>query len=877
MPSLWSSLLARARALLARDSHEELDDELRFHLEMESQALQRAGLAPDAARGEARRRFGGVDRYREELRDVQGFRWLEWLGQDARYAGRVARRFPMFTAIVVLTLGVAIGANTAVFSVIDTVLLRPLPFPRPHELVMLYSVNPDKTQPRFSVSYADFLDWRLQTSTFAGMAAYTSSSMTLTDGDEPERLAGLSVTKDFFDVLGARPRLGRLFHAGDADAETGTGVVLSHGLWQRRFAGDPAIVGRPVKFGGGERTVIGVLPPEFDVGGRSIDAVTILSPASIPGVENHAQHMTSVVGRLRRGVELTAARQDLAAVAARLATVHPSIAGWTTNVFSYRDELVRTVRSPLLILFAAAGLVLLIACINVANLLLTRNAVRNREVALRQALGAARGRLLGQMLVESAALAMAGVAAGMVIALGILRIIAWVAPPAGLLPQAAGIPMNWRMLTFAFALAVLTTLVAGLWPALRATGTALAHSLRESGRGASEGIRALRARRLLVVAEVSLALVLLICAGLVLQSLDKLLSVDPGFRVDRIVTARVSLPARYNDTTQLQFFRELQARLTERRGDGIEAMGAANTQPISPGGIITNIRVVGRPAPPGEQLMVAATAITPGYFRALDMPLLRGDDVAWTKEQIIVSEGAARRFWPGESAIGKRIAFGPRDSVGLEVVGIVRDAHHRGLAVDPPPMIYLSYMSAASLARSMSLVVRGAGDAASLVATTKRVLHEIDPLVPLYNVQTVREIVDESVAQPRLNTTLMTLFAVVAAVLAVLGIYGVVSYSVTQRAHEMGVRIALGAQRRDILRLVLREGAALAAVGAVLGVVGAFAGTMFIRSWLFGIERTDPLTIVATALGLVVVALLASYLPARRAARLDPVVTMRAS
>jgi len=871
MAKLWNALIARVRALFVRDSRDDLDDELRFHIEMESQALERGGLARDAALGEARRRFGGVDRYREELRDVRGLRWLEWLAQDARYAARVALRFPTFTVIVVLTLGVAIGANTAVFSVIDTVLLRPLPFPNPHELVLLYSQNPDKSQQRFSVSYADFLDWRRQTSTFAGMSAFTSTSMTLTEGDEPERLSGLAVTPDFFDVLGIRPRLGRVFHGGDTEAETGAEIVLTHGLWTRRFGADSSIVGRTVKLGAGARTVIGVLPPEFDLVARTIDAVTVLNPASIPDAMNHAQHMASVIGRMRPGVELTTARQDLAGVAARLAVAHPSITGWTTNVFSYRDELVRAVRNPLLILFAAAGLVLLIACINVANLLLTRNAVRNHEVALRQALGASRGRLFGQLIVESAALAIAGVAAGMAIALGILRIIARVAP-AGLLPQAAGIPMNWRMLAFALVLTVVTTLVAGLWPALRATATALARSLRESGRGASEGVRALHARRLLVVAEVSLALVLLICAGLVLQSLEKLMSVDPGFRVDHIVTARVSLPGRYNDSTQLQFYRDLQTRLLER--GGIEAMGAANTQPISSGGIITNIRLIGRPSPTGEPLMVAATAITPGYFRALDMPLLGGADVSWTRNDIVVSEGAARYFWPGESPIGKRIGLG-RDSVGLEVVGIVRDAHNRGLAVDPPPMIYLSYKSAASIARSMTLVVRGAGDQAALVATTKRVLRELDPVLPLYNVQTVREIVDQSVAQPRLNTTLMTLFAGVAVVLAVIGIYGVVSYSVTQRAHEIGVRVALGAQRGDILRLVLREGATLAAVGAILGVAGALAGTMLIRSWLFGIERTDPMTIAATALGLVLVAMLASYLPARRAAHVNPVMAIR--
>ncbi|HTE47078.1 MAG TPA: ABC transporter permease, partial [Gemmatimonadaceae bacterium] len=666
---------------------------------------------------------------------------------------------------------------------------------------------------------------------------------------------------------------GRLFHTTDLSSDTDNAIVLTYGFWKRQFGGDSTIVGRPLTLGSASRTVIGVLPEDFDLVGQPLDAIVVLSPNGIPGFQSHGQHTLSVVGRLRPGVSLSAAQQDLAAVAAHVAEAHPDIAGWSANVFFLRDELVRGIRSPLFVLLAAAGLVLLIGCINVANLLLTRSALREREVALRQALGASRARLIGQLLIESAELAVGGALLGLVIAKFTLGAILRVAP-AGLLPDTAGLDL--RVLVFAVMITVLTTVVAGLWPALSATSPRLARSLREGGRSSSGGMRALQARRSLVVAETSLALVLLICAGLVVQSLRHMLAVDPGFRAEHVATIRVTLaPPRYNDTTQVQFFRDLQSRL-EGRG-GIESVAAANSAPIAGGGIVTNIRLMGMPATPGQKLMGAVTGVTPGYFRTMTMHMLQGHDVAWSDATpgLLVSEAAARQYWPGQSALGKRIAFGPRDTIGLEVLGVVGDTHSRGLSVDAPPMIYASYSAITNLARTMSIVVRGRGDVASILATTKQAVHEIDRTLPLYNSQSVSSLVDQSVGQSRLNTTLLAFFAAVAAVLALIGIYGVVSYSVTQRTQEIGVRMALGARQGDVLRLILREGATLAAVGVVIGVAGAFAATPLIRSWLFGIERTDPATIVGTAASLVVVALAASYLPARRASHVDPLIAMR--
>ena len=391
------------------------------------------------------------------------------------------------------------------------------------------------------------------------------------------------------------------------------------------------------------------------------------------------------------------------------------------------------------------------------------------------------------------------------------------------------------------------------------------------------GARALSARRSLVVAETSLALVLLICAGLVMQSLRHMLAVDPGFKAEHVVTMRVTLPGpRYNDTTQVQFFRELQSRL-EGRG-GIEAVAAANTPPISGGGIVTNIRLIGASRSPSERLMGNVTAVTPGYFRAMSIRILQGRDAAWSdaRATLVVSQAAARTFWPGQSPLGKRIAFGASDTLGLEVVGVVNDTRARGITVDVPPMIYMSYAGATSIARTMSIVVRGRGDATSVTATTKRAVLEIDRTLPLFNARPVTDLIDQSIGQSRLNGTLLAIFAVVAFVLAIIGIYGVISHSVTQRTQEIGVRMALGAQQSDVLGLVLREGAALAALGVVVGVGGAFIATPLIRSWLFGIENTDATTITATALLLVLVSVAASYLPARRASRVDPLVAMRA-
>jgi putative ABC transport system permease protein len=757
---------------------------------------------------------------------------------------------------------------------VNAVLLQPLPFPEPDALVRVYSQNPDRSVPRFSVSYADFLDWQRETNSFAGMAVFAGTAPTLIGDGEPERIAGLAVSNNFFQVLGARASRGRLFGPADGEGESSDAIILTDGFWRRRFAADPNIVGKRIEMTGRSRVVIGVLSADFGLDGRPLDALTIFAPTSIPNVANHGQHMLEAIARLKPGVTLAQAQQDLAASASRLADTHADFKGWCTNVFRFSDEITFGIKNPLLVLLAAAILVLLIGCVNVANLLITRSAARGREVVLRQALGASRGRLISQLLAESGLLALVGGAVGVGLSTLMTRSLIALAPQ-GLLPTANTPLLDLRVLGFAVVLSLGTALLVGLWPAMRATTPMIASTLRDGGRGAAGATPAAAVRRMLVVGEISLALVLLICSTLVVRSLRRMLEVNPGFAIDNIVTLRVAPGGQYSDTTLVALYRNLTQNIAGRAG--VEAVAAANVPPLSAGGITTAIRLIGRPTSGTERLMSAATAVTPGYFRTTDIRLLRGRDFAWSDPtaSLIVNQTAAKKFWPNEDPIGKRVAFGPRDTVGLEVIGVAADTRSRTITTDPVPVLYMAYSGATSVARSMTLIVRGSGDIASLVGASRAGLREVDPKLPMFAVRSLRQIVDQSLAQSRLNTTILAIFAGLALLLAGIGIYGVVSFSVSQRTQEIGVRMALGAQQADVFRLVLREGAVLSSLGVLIGLVAAWGATSVIQSWLFGIERGDPSTLVFTAVTLVAISVAASYVPALRATKVDPLLAMR--
>jgi predicted permease len=876
---LFSNLISRIRSAMHRERDADLAEELRFHVDMEAAALERTGLSPATAREEARRRFGGVDRYNEELRDVRGGRWTQSLSLDIRFALRLLRRFPLFAAIVTLTIALGIGANTAIFSVVNAVVLRPLPFADGNRLVSLWATNPDKSVLRFGVSLPDFRDWAARTRSFSDMTLYNSGITTLAGPAGPESVAGMFVTRNFFDVLGIRPMLGRSFGSDDERGEASTTVILSYGYWQRRFGGERSIIGKTVSVNGRVRTVIGVLPREAQLLGSGflgvpLDIVTVVEPSIYPRVERHAQHLFGAIARLKPGVTLEAARADLYKTETAIAHENADITGWTSSVFYLTDDLSLNTRQPLLILLAASGLLMVIACINVANLLLVRGAARAREIAVRQALGASRARLVSQFVVESVVLALAGGALGVAVAAGALRGIRG-RIPYGVIARADDISLDPQVLLFALALSVTTALAFGLLPAWRASAFGLSTTLRDGGRGSAGATRSSRARRVMVIAEVSLALVLVVCAGLVWQSVRRMLQVDPGFRPEHTVTAQITLGKDYPDSGAVPFYRTLLASLEAR--PGIEAAGASDVPPLSGGGIFTSIRLIGQPPrPAGQPLMSTIRAVTPGYFRAMGIRMLRGHEIEWNEPapSMVVSEGAAKAFWPNQSIIDKQIAFNVEPN-GLPVVGEVNDTRQTSLAAAPAPIVYVSMRRTMRLFRTMTLVVRGRGDVAAIVTTIRDVVHEIDPGLPLYSVQTMQDIVDQSTAQPRLNKTLLGMFAGAALLLAGLGIYGVVSYSVAQRRQEIGVRVALGARPGDVMRLVLGEGARLAGIGVAIGVLAAVFATRLIQSWLFEIGRVDPLTFTCVAAGLVVVSLAASYIPARRATKVDPLLAMR--
>ncbi len=807
-------------------------------------------------------------------------RWAQAAADDARYTLRLMRRWPGFTAIVTLSLALGIGSATTVFSVVDAVILRPLPFAHGERLVSLWDTNPDKSVPRFGVSLPDFRDWQARTRSFADMALYATGFATLRGRGEPESVASLFVTRSFLDVLGLEPALGRAFGPDDERGEASNTVMLSYGFWRRRFGSDPRVIGTTVAVSGRARTVIGVLPPEAELlgpglVGAPLDVVSVVEPSIYPRVELHAQHLFGAIGRLKAGVPLAQARTELAQVEAQVAAENPMIAGWTASVFPLAEDFSLGTRQPVLLLLAASGLLLLIACINVASLLLVRGAARARETAARQALGASRGRLVGQFAVESLILALTGGALGVVAGTVAERSVRAMVP-FGVIVRAADIGLDARVVAFALGLTVATALGFGLLPAVRASAGDVSDGLREGGRANTGGRRSQRSRRALVVAEVSLAVVLLVCAGLVVQSLRLLLRVDPGFRPEHTMSAQVTLGRDYPDSSPVVFYRTLLADLEGRAG--IEAAGATDTPPLTGGGIFTSIRLIGEPPrPPDRPLMSTIRLATPGFFRAMGMRVLAGHDFEWSEAgpSIVVSEAAARAFWPGRAATGRQIAFNVQPT-GLPVVGVVNDARQASLATAPAPVVYVSMRRYAPLIRTMTVVVRGRGDDATLAAAIRAAVHDVDPGLPLYNVQPLTAIVDSSTAQTRLDALLLAVFAAAALLLAALGIYGVVSYSVTQRRQEIGVRMALGAAPSSVLRLVLGEGALLAVVGVVLGGLGAAAATSLVQAWLFGIERGDPATYAGVAAGLVVVAILASLVPARRAMRVDPATALRA-
>jgi len=809
---------------------------------------------------------------------LQPQRWEDDMIQDLRYGVRMLFRQPGVSAVVLLTLALGIGMNTAIFSIVNAALLRPLPFKEPARLVTMWESNAAKGEFHGAVGGANFTDWKNQNQVFESLAAYFSWNYNLTGNDEPQRLTASLVSGSFFQLLGTEAALGRALLPEDDQEANENVVVLSHALWQNRFAADRQIIGQTITLNDRPHAVIGVLPAGFDF---PDDQTEIWRPMAMSqqAAQNRTGKWLKVVGRLNPGVSLEQASAAMNTMAGRLATSYPQTnAGWGVNLIPLRDELVGGARRFLLTLLGAVLFVLLIACANVANLLLARAATRRKENAVRAALGARRLRLLRQFLVESLLLAVLGGALGLALAFWSLDALVALSP--GDVPGLAKATIDGRVLGFTLALSVFTTLLFGLLPAWQASNPDLNETLKEGGQ--AMGGAGSRWHNVLAVAEVAVGVVLLIGAGLMIRSFLRLQAVEPGFDPHNVLTMQVMLPAsKYGENHQsIAFFQQTLERI--KTLPGVVSAGAVQDLPLRQNAMRYAFSIEGQPdAPAVERPQAAYRAVSEGYFRTLGIPLLQGraftaSDDLQTAPVVMINQTMARRFFPGENPLGKRIHFGEPNDPASTIVGVVGDVKHLGLADDEIAAIYQPHAQKRfAWLRWMTLVVRANSAPLSLVAPIRSRIAEVDRSQPVYGIATMEQLLSKSVAQPRFSTFLFSLFALVALVLASVGLYGVMSYAVAQRTHEIGLRMALGAQVRDVLAMIIGRGMKLTLLGVVIGLAGASALTSVLQKLLFNVGATDPLTFAGVAGLLLGVALLACYLPARRAANVDPLVALR--
>jgi predicted permease len=804
--------------------------------------------------------------------------------QDLRYAFRMLLKSPGFTAVAVLTLALGIGANTAIFSVVNAVLLRPLPFPQSSQLVSVESFDTISKIPHHSSSYPDFFDLRSQNQVFSHMASYHDATYTLTGVDQPAHLSGAIVTAGFLSTLDVSPELGRDFLPSE-EKKGNHAAILSDRLWRTMFHADPAIVGRGISLNNQSYTVVGVAPRAFNfpITTPPVQIWTTCADDTSMLTERGAE-LLRVIARMKPGVTVPQAQADIAHIYANLAKQYPDTNLHSAGAFVEPElqHLVGDVEPALFVLFGAVGCVLLIACANVANLLLARSMTRQKELAIRSALGAGRFRVIRQLLTESILLALIGAALGLLFALWGTSALVRLVPHN--VPRMAQIQIDSRVFVFTLIAAVITGILFGLAPALQTSKTNLVDSLKESARGLSGGLQHSRLRGALVVAEVALALALLMGAGLMIQSFARIENVNPGFNSRNLLTFTFDLSgSRYNTNQQKVFYRQALDRLNQI--PGLTSAAAALPLPLSGDNITASFTIEGQPVANGNEPSEEVSIVSPGYFHAMGIPLLEGRDFALTDtptspEVVIINQAFAKKYFPNEDPVGKRMKPGFSDSDDpnapypvREIVGIVGDVKTRTLSRADKPEYFLPYQQA--LFSNLTMVLRTQAAPESVLGAARDAIHSMDSNLPFYNVETMEQYVGASVSQPRFSTLLLAIFAGLALALTALGLYGVVSYSVAQRTHEIGIRMALGAQTVDVLKMVVRQAMLLTVIGWVAGLAAGFALTRFLSSELYGIRVTDPLTLLAVTIVLAVVALLASYIPARRAMKVDPMIALR--
>src|SRR5262245_26539237 len=868
------------RLFSRRKQEEELEKELRFHLDQHTADLTAQGLDPEEARLRARLALGGAEQVKEQCRDARGTRWLEDLLQDLRYGLRMLMKKPGFALVAVITLAAGIAANTTIFSIADALILRPFNFPHQERLVMVWERGENEGGfDHGSVAPGNFIDWREQSQSFDRLVAIVGRSFDLTGGRQPDRFGGYSVSAGFFDALGVKPALGRTFLPGEDEPGRDQVVVLTHSLWERRFGSDPNLVGRTLTLNAKTFTVIGVMPPDFNF---PFNGGEMWAPLAFDDKmkQERLSHYMRAMGLLRPGVNIAQANADLDAISRRAQRLFPDTnTGSSANVLGMTEDIVRDAQVYMPPLVGTVAFVLLIACANVANMLFSHAFGRQKEIALRLALGASRWRLVRQLLTESLLLALAGGAIGLLLSVWAVDLLRGAMPEdfAILIPGFDHFGVNRTVLLFTLVISMLTGVFFGLMPAWQASKPNLNESLKEGTKGASSAGSRHRLRGALAVAEVALSLVLLIGAGLMIRSFVAMLRDDVGFNPQSVLSFQLSLSGKkYSEAQRRGFYDQLLKRLEGL--PGVRAVGATSILPMSNNGEGRIFEIVGRPPfEKGKGPGAGYRVVTPGYFDAIGMSLRRGrdftaEDNEQAPEVVIINETFARRFFPNQEAIGQRITTGGEDRP-IEIVGVVGDIKDLGLDRVPRPGLYVPY--AQNPRTDMGVVLRAAAEPTALTGAARDEVMKFDPAQPVSNLKTMERMIHETSSPKRIMTAMMGVFAAIALLLAGVGLYAVMAYAVSHRTHEIGVRLALGARSRDIVRLVTGQGMKLTLAGLALGMAGAFALTRVMAPLLYGVTPADPLTFILISLALAGAALLACWIPARRATRVDPMVALR--